>query len=74
MQRVISQTVNRPYSKVNKSTRAKVAFIFAHSRFSVIIFFCVVATNSELAFERNSNFDCCNSTESNYTKIGNEQK
>jgi hypothetical protein len=28
--------INRPYSKVNKSTRTKVAVIFAHFRFSVI--------------------------------------
>jgi hypothetical protein len=33
---------NRPYSKVRKSTRVKVAVIFAHIRFSVIPF-CVTA-------------------------------
>jgi hypothetical protein len=34
---------NRLYSKDNKSSRAKVAIIFVHFRFSVISF-CVVAT------------------------------
>jgi hypothetical protein len=40
---------NRPYSKVNKSTRAKVAVICAHFQLSVISF-CVVATTKELWF------------------------
>jgi hypothetical protein len=45
-----------------------VAVIFDYFQFSVIVF-CVVATQktkSELAFDINSNFDCCNNTESNY--------
>jgi hypothetical protein len=40
---VVVSSVNRPYSKVNKSTRAKVTVIFANFRFGVISF-CVVAT------------------------------
>jgi hypothetical protein len=59
----------RPYSKINKSTRAKMAVIFVYFRFSVIAF-CVDVTIKmcELIFKETSLFDCCNNTERNYTK------
>jgi hypothetical protein len=47
---------NRPYSKVNKSMRAKVIIIFAYFWFNV---FWIVA---------NSFFDCLNNTKRNCTK------
>jgi hypothetical protein len=51
---------NRPYSKVIKSIRAKVAVIFAHFRFSVFILSVLMQpTNSEFSFETNQNFDSC---------------
>jgi hypothetical protein len=45
-------TQNRPYSKVNKSTRAKVEVIFIYFWF-IVITLCVVATikKCELVFE-----------------------
>jgi hypothetical protein len=48
---------NRPYSEVNKSTRAKVAIIFAYSKKCVFFF--------EYKLTR---FDCCNNIKSNYAK------
>jgi hypothetical protein len=53
---------NRPYSKVNKSTRTKVAVIFDHFRFSVInyIFFVVVIVKFEFVSKTSSLFICCN--------------
>jgi hypothetical protein len=58
--------VNRPYSKVNKSTKAKVAAIFSLPVKYNYTFFCVFATmkKCELVFEASSHFDCCNNTES----------
>jgi hypothetical protein len=45
--------LNRPYSKVNKSTTAKMALIFAHFWFGVITFCIVVTIKNELVFETN---------------------
>jgi hypothetical protein len=49
---------NRPYSKISKSTGAKVAVIFAYIRFSVIASFVVV----------NTLFDCWNNMKRTNTK------